>query len=144
MNVPCWTCDWVTAFGSVSGNTSLSPSYAIVRSIYVAEMWLSLSSCFYLVDNSARVNITRLHKYRASCRTGTRLNVKESIELDGKYRCAPFGFIVDEYTIQFTLSDILQKHGLAQCHCGNMSILFLTLFLSLSRSSYPLPVRSFC
>lgn len=66
MNVPCWTCDWVTAFGSVSGNTSPSPSYAIVRSIYVAEMWLSLSLCFYLVDNSARVNITQLYKHRAA------------------------------------------------------------------------------
>jgi len=52
--------------------------------LYVQSMsprWLSLSSCFYLVNNFARVSITQLYKYHASLHTGTRL--KESTELDG-------------------------------------------------------------
>lgn len=114
--------------------------------LYVQSMsprWLSLSSCFYLVDNSARANITQLYKYHASPYTRILLNVKGPMGL--VENIAPFRFIVDQYTIQFTLSDILQKHGLAQCHCGNMSILFLTLSSSFScSSSYPLTVRSFC
>lgn len=52
--------------------------------------------------------------------------------MDRNIARAPFEFIAGQYTIQFTLSDILQKHGLAQCHCSNMSILFLTLSLFLS------------
>lgn len=111
--------------------------------LYVQSMsprWLSLSSCFYLVDNFARVNITQLYKYRASPYTRTLLNVKGSMGLVENiarafriYRRPVHDSI---YTLRY-----LAEHGLAQCHCGNMSILFLTLF---SSSSYSLSVRSFC
>lgn len=86
LNVWLGHCIWI-CIGAI--HLPLLPVLLYVQSM--SPRWLSLSSCFYLNDNSARVNITQLYKYYGSPYTKTLLN--ECERLDGarwKYRIHRF------------------------------------------------------
>lgn len=118
--------------------------------LYVQSMlprWLSLSSCFYLVDNFARVNITQLHKYHASPYTAGGGGGGTAIKRKPNRWKRRVGW---KYRTRFSdLSSASTRFNLrSQISCRNTGWRNATVaicpFCFWPPASYPLSLRSFC